>query len=227
MGPIVRLLGSGIGLASEAIAARKAEKANKSPRSTSPAPPAASGSNEERPPPAYAPEATADPASAEFGLIEVDDDEHAKELIEKGQAVPIDRPHFRTREDSDADPNEADNDEAYWELDEESAALEASTSAEEPKGDDAKPDVHKLVRKFLGTHPLPPNQPSIARRLPCPVIIPQRRPRTKGRGFVRAYAPVLTDCGIDQATFLEFLETFHKASQVRRNLRLPSSSLQN
>lgn len=34
-------------------------------------------------------------------------------------------------------------------------------------------------------------------RLPCPVIIPQRRPESRDRGFVRAYAPNLVDSGID------------------------------
>ncbi|CAG8075600.1 unnamed protein product [Penicillium nalgiovense] len=48
--------------------------------------------------------------------------------------------------------------------------------------------------------------PENLQRLPCPVIIPQRRPRNKDRGFVRAYAPILQDCGIDQETFLQFLE---------------------
>jgi len=52
------------------------------------------------------------------------------------------------------------------------------------------------------------------RRLPYPVIIPQRRPRNKGRGFIRAYAPALNDCGIDQDTFLSFLKSFHSASKA-------------
>lgn len=51
-------------------------------------------------------------------------------------------------------------------------------------------------------------------RLPFPAILPQRRPGTKTRGFVRAYAPVLEDSGIDQAMFLSFLKDFHTASQA-------------
>ena len=50
--------------------------------------------------------------------------------------------------------------------------------------------------------------------LPLPVIIPQRRPRFKSRGFVRAYSPVLQDVGIDQETFLRFLKNFHASSQA-------------
>lgn len=51
--------------------------------------------------------------------------------------------------------------------------------------------------------------------LPYPVILPQRRPNDKSRGFVRAYAPDLGRYkGIEEATFLNFLKEFHKASQA-------------
>ena len=52
------------------------------------------------------------------------------------------------------------------------------------------------------TSRLPPN------RLKYPVIIPQRRPNDRERGFIRAYAPDLMHCGIDQATFIDFLDGF-------------------
>lgn len=51
-------------------------------------------------------------------------------------------------------------------------------------------------------------------QLPCPVILPQRRPRKKARGFIRAYSPVLSDCGISQEVFLKFLKNFHTSSQA-------------
>lgn len=51
-------------------------------------------------------------------------------------------------------------------------------------------------------------------RMQCPVVIPQRRPGSKTRGFIRAYAPMLSDYDIDQETFLTFLKSFHKASHV-------------
>ena len=60
----------------------------------------------------------------------------------------------------------------------------------------------------------PPSSTFVASRLKAPVIIPQRRPGSKTRGFMRAYAPVLADHGIDQDTFLTFLKSLHKASQV-------------
>ncbi|KAF2746518.1 hypothetical protein M011DRAFT_385403, partial [Sporormia fimetaria CBS 119925] len=51
-------------------------------------------------------------------------------------------------------------------------------------------------------------------RLPYPILIPQRRPGTRSRGFCRAYAPDLQQYGIDQSTFLQFMKEFHSASQA-------------
>ncbi|CAD0090650.1 unnamed protein product, partial [Aureobasidium mustum] len=49
-------------------------------------------------------------------------------------------------------------------------------------------------------------------QLALPVVIPQRRPKDRSRGFIRAYAPVLQDVGIDQPTWLDFLDTLQKSS---------------
>lgn len=51
-------------------------------------------------------------------------------------------------------------------------------------------------------------------RLPCPVILPQRRPRDRTRGFVRAYAPVLQNAGINQETWLRVMDDFYESSKV-------------
>jgi hypothetical protein len=61
-----------------------------------------------------------------------------------------------------------------------------------------------------------PSSPSITvrGRLPCPVIIPQRRPENKERGFIRAYAPALLECGIDEATFMNFIDSLNQATKV-------------
>lgn len=48
-------------------------------------------------------------------------------------------------------------------------------------------------------------------RLPKAVVIPQRRPSDRARGFIRAYAPILLHCGIDQATFLGFIDCLNKS----------------
>ncbi|KAF2715256.1 hypothetical protein K504DRAFT_497131 [Pleomassaria siparia CBS 279.74] len=48
-----------------------------------------------------------------------------------------------------------------------------------------------------------------SRRLIHPVTIPPRRPKQRDRDFVRAYAPDLSRCDIDQVTFLDFLDGFN------------------
>ncbi|KAK8132303.1 hypothetical protein PG999_000476, partial [Apiospora kogelbergensis] len=48
-------------------------------------------------------------------------------------------------------------------------------------------------------------------KLPHVVIIPQRRPKHRDRGFIRAYAPDLLICGIDQTTFLAFIDGLNVA----------------
>jgi hypothetical protein len=59
------------------------------------------------------------------------------------------------------------------------------------------------------------DRPLTIEPLPRPVILPQRRPNSKSRGFVRAYAPDLWYYkGIDQQTFLAFLKDFHTSSQA-------------
>jgi hypothetical protein len=62
-------------------------------------------------------------------------------------------------------------------------------------------------------------------RLPGPVIIPQRRLEDKSQGWVRAYDPALMNCGIDEHTFLNFLDAFNESSQVRSSLIKPPLGL--
>ncbi|KAE8345613.1 hypothetical protein BDV24DRAFT_148186 [Aspergillus arachidicola] len=73
-------------------------------------------------------------------------------------------------------------------------AWELGDMAERPE--DVKIQMREAMVRKLVSMAGPPTHSS--RRLPCPVIIPQRRLRKKDRGFVRAYAPVLADCGISQ-----------------------------
>ena len=207
MGPVVRFLGSGIGLASEALAAHKQKKEGRSSPN-----PAGEGRTAI---PAGTQAATADHfASQEGGIMEVTDD-HADELIEKGHAVQI----GHREDDAPADGYHGDvvEDDEDWALDEaggeEEGGFGDATEWNEATEDEKKEKVRKILQKFLADHPLPPD-PANHSPLPCPVILPQRRPRTKSRGFVRAYAPVLQNVGVDQATWMDFLTTFHKASQA-------------
>ncbi|KAI4213213.1 MAG: hypothetical protein LQ351_004159 [Letrouitia transgressa] len=102
-----------------------------------------------------------------------------------------------------------DEDEADWIRDETEAQLKPSDANFSDIGDAMT--VDQLVAVFNQEHP-PPAYTERAGRLPAPVIIPQRRPETKSRGFVRAYAPALDDCGIDQSTFMDFHDGFDKAT---------------
>lgn len=100
-----------------------------------------------------------------------------------------------------------ENDEEAWQLD------EVAASTEPPSYEDAtSDDADSLVRDVLSARKSGPSKP--VGKLSLPVIIPQRRPRNKSRGFVRAYSPVLENVGIDQQTFLRFLKSFHASSQA-------------
>jgi hypothetical protein len=75
-------------------------------------------------------------------------------------------------------------------------------------------NVDQVLENFMNKHP-PPRYSPTAGTLEMPVVLPQRRPKNKERGFVRAYAPMLETCGIEQQEFLDFLDGFGKAIQVR------------
>lgn len=105
-----------------------------------------------------------------------------------------------------------DRDEEQWELDEAQDEIMNNTS---PERELPSRDISQLADTFIRDHPPPSSSSSPSPSpglLPFPVVLPQRRPKDRSRGFIRAYAPVLEDCGIDQPTFLEFLETFNRAS---------------
>lgn len=54
--------------------------------------------------------------------------------------------------------------------------------------------------------------------LELPVIIPQQRPGSKDRGFMAAYSPYLEACGVDQRTFLHFIDECNTALQGNKYL---------
>ncbi|KAH9224601.1 hypothetical protein DL95DRAFT_473175 [Leptodontidium sp. 2 PMI_412] len=122
---------------------------------------------------------------------------------------------------------ETDNNKA-WALDdaqEKLAPVEIPTKTEKEM---KERDTDKIISSFVLKHP-PPESPyselPTFHKLPLPVILPQKRPKYRSRGFVRAYAPVLEQSGIDQATFFDFLETFElgiRASPWLEALKLVS-----
>ncbi|KAK7897026.1 hypothetical protein LTR67_004914 [Exophiala xenobiotica] len=109
----------------------------------------------------------------------------------------------------DASSVSSDDEELTQELDE---AQQKFGHGKEMASLETAENVDQVVDTFVQRHP-PPRYSPVAGRLELPVILPQRRPKSKERGFVRAYAPMLQTCGLEQAEFLDFLDGFGKAIQ--------------
>ncbi|KAL9576504.1 MAG: hypothetical protein Q9212_007044 [Teloschistes hypoglaucus] len=98
--------------------------------------------------------------------------------------------------------------EEVWKLDDtQEDVVSESPAFTQPAA--SKDPVHDFIHK----HPPSPHGAGTKQEpLALPIILPQRRPKERSRGFVRAYAPVLENCGIDQTTWLAFLDAFQKSS---------------
>lgn len=179
-------------------------------------------------------------AEAPPEYVEVADEATADQLVRSGKAERVsDYADEKKRQskaseagypdDDDASTSDDDSDiievddEAAWELDDmaervappsyaESEADLATPTAAENESEESKVKKEEQMIRDLLSMAGPPPRPT--QRIPCPVIIPQRRPRNKDRGFVRAYAPVLDNCGVSQEVFLKFLKDWLAASQV-------------
>ncbi|KAI9713761.1 MAG: hypothetical protein M1828_001355 [Chrysothrix sp. TS-e1954] len=92
-----------------------------------------------------------------------------------------------------------------------SSTAHTNDSLKTKRGLGGQVTLESFASNVLATCPPPPAK---APRLDQPIILPQRRPGEKGRGFVRAYAPVLSMSGISQETFLSFVKNFHAASSA-------------
>jgi hypothetical protein len=115
--------------------------------------------------------------------------------------------------------------EEQWALDEiqEELAQPAQGQPDTTKsnGDQERVDEEGLAHRFASAYPAPPPYSAIQTesgmsrpQLSAPVVLPQRRPKNRDRGFIRAYAPALNECGIDQDMFIDFLNTAEKACQA-------------
>ncbi|KAI8630347.1 hypothetical protein F5Y19DRAFT_429761 [Xylariaceae sp. FL1651] len=103
-------------------------------------------------------------------------------------------PHEQTNESSSDDT-------AYeWDLDDAQDEVIRASNIENKR----------LLENALQAEPSA-HKPAPTGRLHHPVILPQRRPQRRHRGFIRAYAPDLLACGIDQPTFMAFLDEFDKS----------------
>ena len=240
MGVLVRLIGSGVGLAAEAIAAKKQRSHSRSPgadlspqasasSSRDIGPSSSSFTNKSEKKSSAALEAHEDfetPPPPYEQVVEVPE-EQVDELIANGKALPLDEKHGlseerEVHEDDDSD-SDSEGDEANWALDE--AAEEVATPrAEDPKlkyGIMAQPTIESFSAVVMAKCP-PLNHPT--NPLQRPVIIPQRRPGARDRGFIHAYSPDLAEKGISQETFLSFIQNFHAASQASPLLNVVSVS---
>ncbi|KAJ5239495.1 hypothetical protein N7468_004114 [Penicillium chermesinum] len=63
-----------------------------------------------------------------------------------------------------------------------------------------------------------PGMTTMGGPLPLPIVIPQQRPGSQDRGFMAAYAPSLASCGIDQRSFLRFIDEANTALQGNKYL---------
>ncbi|KAK1857087.1 hypothetical protein CCHR01_00161 [Colletotrichum chrysophilum] len=105
------------------------------------------------------------------------------------------------------------DDEEDWAIELDEAQQRQQPGQSHQADDNADPE--ELLRRFIEQHPPPPYEAGQqTHALPMPVILPQRRPEARHRGFVRAYAPVLNECGIDQTAWLEFLDGFEKSIKL-------------
>ncbi|KAI9928694.1 hypothetical protein ASPWEDRAFT_103026 [Aspergillus wentii DTO 134E9] len=130
-------------------------------------------------------------------------------------------PSDSSREEKNGFPNEKTTEADYaahdeversWQLDEAQDTL-VESKPHKSKSGVANPD--KVIGAFLQRQP-PPYSSSAdgipIHRLTYPIAIPQRRPKDKKRGFIRAYAPDLQNMGINQDMWFDFIETLNEAS---------------
>ena len=138
-------------------------------------------------------------------------EDQADELVKSKQAVPADGTeptHELVPADSNGEHAYDDDDEVDWALD------DAATVVEDSETSFTSGSTTTATLSFFGRSEKETTKKLTGKALLFPFILPQRRPGTKTRGFVRAYAPVLEDTGIDQHMFLTFLKDFHQAVQA-------------
>lgn len=200
----IRSVAGGIGLASESIKAHKEGKEAKADESAGGSTthmdskrqdvPESDVDDFEGPPPSYS--ASSD-SNDGLGQYPVEKAGHGQLSDQK-----LDKAH------GDLGGEVEDNLEEEWNLDDAQDEIIAESPHKE-----TIPDGNDLEGAFLRNHPPPKYIKHVpTRNLSLPVVLPQRRPKDRSRGFIRAYAPMLENCGIDQAAWLAFLDTFQRSS---------------
>ncbi|KAH7395406.1 hypothetical protein DE146DRAFT_106815 [Phaeosphaeria sp. MPI-PUGE-AT-0046c] len=97
-------------------------------------------------------------------------------------------------------------DEASWELDEAQDQILGDGTGQPVALEDELAD---LANSFLAIHDYSPHHST--NQLALPVVITQRRPNSRTKGFVRAYSPLLEDVDINQTAFLDFVDKLNKS----------------
>lgn len=200
LGSAVRGVAGGIGLVSESVSSYKEKRnADKNASGQQPAQPAPALA----PAPAPAPQAINNAAGHE---LQGDSYISAQQPQASSNAAVYELPGVSHQPVYQKD----DTTERQWELDDTQSELLANPQGDPPSSQGAKGDAD-LATTFIREHGsvLPTGQ-----KLEMPVILAQRRPKNRSRGFVRGYAPILEDVGIDQATWLDFLDKFDAATMA-------------
>ncbi|KAL7796735.1 hypothetical protein V8C37DRAFT_371306 [Trichoderma ceciliae] len=191
---IVRGVAAGIGLASESYHNRQEKKKAQEAASATAGESSRAVHNDDTQPQDLSQEL---PDEKRHGSYENDGDD-SSESDEHGSRVHADPETSR------------DLEEVTWQLDAAQAELEPPPDYAAVMDQDI--DVHAMAEGFVRSHTLSPNQQIQHHKLPMPVILPQRRPGARARGFIHAYAPMLQSVGIDQTTFIDFIEELNKAT---------------
>ncbi|KAL8827650.1 MAG: hypothetical protein Q9170_006926 [Blastenia crenularia] len=231
MGPIVRLIGSGVGLAAEAYHRRKSRSQDRS-RSPNPSTSRSADPNEDAPqlvPISH--ETTNDPPPPYEGPIVEVPDERADELIASGKAILVNdnkptksEKKAMAKEEEDNDTS-TDDDEEAWALDDASHGISTPvlspsvSESSKKRGFDAAYTIESLCKSTLAKC-LPIAPSATITPLFYPVILPQRRPGTRERGFIQAYAPTLESKSLPQDAFLTFLTNLYESTQVSPYLNI-------
>ena len=108
-----------------------------------------------------------------------------------------------------SEAQESVDDEHVWVLDDAQDEVDENSEPKKPK---TPHDPAKLIKQFTNAHLVSPDGKQDLSSLALPVVLPQRRPKSRKRGFIRAYAPDLEHTGLDQETFLQFVEVFNNAT---------------
>ncbi|KAH8176684.1 hypothetical protein LIA77_05102 [Sarocladium implicatum] len=142
--------------------------------------------------------------------------------------LPSSQPPPFDRTESEQDIASRPIEETFWELDESQAEFALASGAFEPgvpvatipKGvANEPPSVDALVDAFLAAHK--PKLRDGPAEMPYAVILPQRRPTARSRGFIRAYAPCLeTSCGIGEDEFMQFHDFYAESMKFSNALKI-------